>query len=140
MLRLRRSDVVLTHSDVLLPLVAKRCDVFRILTRETHITSEGNITPEGHIAFRASGTHRSKQKSTALAVLFCLEVQAGFEPADNGVADRGLTTWLLHHKFYALLLYQTFSHLSIAKNEVLKIFLLEIQTAQFVANTRAFYN
>ena len=25
-----------------------------------------------------------------------LEVQAGFEPADNGVADRGLTTWLLH--------------------------------------------
>ena len=28
-----------------------------------------------------------------------LEVQAGFEPADNGVADRGLTTWLLHHTF-----------------------------------------
>ena len=27
---------------------------------------------------------------------FSLEVQAGFEPADNGVADRGLTTWLLH--------------------------------------------
>ena len=25
-----------------------------------------------------------------------MEVQAGFEPADNGVADRGLTTWLLH--------------------------------------------
>ena len=23
-----------------------------------------------------------------------LEVTAGFEPADNGVADRGLTTWL----------------------------------------------
>ena len=33
--------------------------------------------------------------------LFCqtvLEVTAGFEPADNGVADRGLTTWLRHHK------------------------------------------
>ena len=28
-----------------------------------------------------------------------MEVQAGFEPADNGVADRGLTTWLLHHTF-----------------------------------------
>ena len=28
-----------------------------------------------------------------------LEVQAGFEPADNGVADRGLTTWLLHQIF-----------------------------------------
>ena len=39
-----------------------------------------------------------KQKSTALAVLFCLEVTAGFEPADNGVADRGLTTWLRHQK------------------------------------------
>ena len=26
-------------------------------------------------------------------------VQAGFEPADNGVADRGLTTWLLHQTF-----------------------------------------
>ena len=30
---------------------------------------------------------------------FVLEVQAGFEPADNGVADRGLTTWLLHQIF-----------------------------------------
>ena len=33
--------------------------------------------------------------------LFCqtvLEVTAGFEPADNGVADRGLTTWLRHQK------------------------------------------
>ena len=30
---------------------------------------------------------------------FSLEVQAGFEPADNGVADRGLTTWLLHQIF-----------------------------------------
>ena len=30
------------------------------------------------------------------------EVRAGFEPADNGVADRGLTTWLSHHiKLYA---------------------------------------
>ena len=28
---------------------------------------------------------------------FFLEVTAGFEPADNGVADRGLTTWLRHH-------------------------------------------
>ena len=28
-----------------------------------------------------------------------LEVQAGFEPADNGVADRGLTTWLLYRTF-----------------------------------------
>ena len=30
---------------------------------------------------------------------FFLEVTAGFEPADNGVADRGLTTWLLHQIF-----------------------------------------
>ena len=27
---------------------------------------------------------------------FLMEVTAGFEPADNGVADRGLTTWLRH--------------------------------------------
>ena len=26
-----------------------------------------------------------------------LEVTVGFEPTDNGVADRGLTTWLRHH-------------------------------------------
>ena len=32
-------------------------------------------------------------------MLHFLEVQAGFEPADNGVADRGLTTWLLHQTF-----------------------------------------
>ena len=32
-------------------------------------------------------------------VLFILEVTAGFEPADNGVADRGLTTWLRHHAY-----------------------------------------
>jgi hypothetical protein len=47
--------------------------VFRLLTREAHITCEANITPEGHISFRASGTHRSKKKSTAIAVLFFLE-------------------------------------------------------------------
>ena len=39
----------------------------------------------------------SQKKSTALAVLFFLEVTIGFEPMDNGVADRGLTTWLRHH-------------------------------------------
>ena len=33
---------------------------------------------------------------------FSLEVQAGFEPADNGVADRGLTAWLLHQIFDCL--------------------------------------
>ena len=30
-------------------------------------------------------------------MLFVLEVTIGFEPMDNGVADRGLTTWLRHH-------------------------------------------
>ncbi len=40
----------------------------------------------------------SKTKRTFLAdVLFVLEVPARFELADNGVADRGLTTWLRHH-------------------------------------------
>ena len=27
-----------------------------------------------------------------------IEVRDGFEPTDNGVADRGLTTWLSHQK------------------------------------------
>ena len=31
-------------------------------------------------------------------VHFVLEVTIGFEPMDNGVADRGLTTWLRHQK------------------------------------------
>jgi hypothetical protein len=30
-------------------------------TREAHITCEANITPEVHISFCASGTHRSKK-------------------------------------------------------------------------------
>ncbi len=34
-------------------------------------------------------------------VLFILEVTIGFEPMDNGVADRGLTTWLRHHKIWS---------------------------------------
>ena len=42
--------------------------------------------------------HQNK-KDTHTECPFVLEVQAGFEPADNGVADRGLTTWLLHQNF-----------------------------------------
>ena len=45
------------------------------------------------------------EKRASLATCsFFLEVTAGFEPADNGVADRGLTTWLRHHIFFALIL------------------------------------
>ena len=40
-----------------------------------------------------------KKSTSAEQMCFFLEVQAGFEPADNGVADRGLTTWLLHQIF-----------------------------------------
>ncbi len=58
------------------------------LTEDTH---------QGVFIFQKK-THR--KKSTCIRKCF-LEVQAGFEPADNGVADRGLTTWLLHHKFGA---------------------------------------
>ena len=71
--------------------------MFRILTREAHITSEGSITHEVRITFRASGTHRSKNKSTSYEVLLFLEVPPGFEPGDRGVADLCLTTWLWHH-------------------------------------------
>ena len=37
---------------------------------------------------------------------------AGFEPADNGVADRGLTAWLRHQIHNAHLLYQSIPLLS----------------------------
>ena len=40
---------------------------------------------------------KNTKKKKPLTRLFFLEVTAGFEPADNGVADRGLTTWLRHH-------------------------------------------
>ena len=33
-----------------------------LLTREAHITAEGNITHEVRITFRTSGTHRSKNE------------------------------------------------------------------------------
>ena len=39
----------------------------------------------------------SKIKSTPSGVLFILEVPARFELANNGFADRGLTTWLRYH-------------------------------------------
>ena len=58
-------------------------------------------------------------------VLFILEVTAGFEPADNGVADRGLTTWLRHQIFVffqnAYILYQKPPYLS---SPFFKIFIL----------------
>ena len=46
-------------------------DVMRsaLLTREAHITDEVNITPEGCITFRVSGTHRCKKHLLA-QVLF----------------------------------------------------------------------
>ena len=45
---------------------------------------------------------KSTKKKKPLTRLFFLEVTVGFEPTNNGVADRGLTTWLRHPiKFYA---------------------------------------
>ena len=38
-----------------------------------------------------------KEKDILLDVLFFLEVPARFELANNGFADRGLTTWLRYH-------------------------------------------
>ena len=42
-------------------------------------------------------TVTSRTKKASLLGCFVLEVTVGFEPTDNGVADRGLTTWLRHH-------------------------------------------
>ena len=46
----------------------------------------------------SSGRPSPPTQKGHLAVSLALEVTAGFEPADNGVADRGLTTWLRHQK------------------------------------------
>ena len=49
---------------------------------------------------RDSGYHLVlffNKKSTPSGVLFILEVPARFELANNGFADRGLTTWLRYH-------------------------------------------
>ena len=48
----------------------------------------------------ASMTDSSKTKNQPIGWFFVLEVTIGFEPMDNGVADRGLTTWLRHHNIY----------------------------------------
>ena len=50
-------------------------------------------------AVQILGCHIQRKEKTAsrMGYRFSLEVTAGFEPADNGVADRGLTTWLRHH-------------------------------------------
>ena len=62
------------------------------------------IQPEGLMIYaarcasiicQACGLDKKTPKASAFGVF--LEVTAGFEPADNGVADRGLTTWLRHH-------------------------------------------
>ena len=54
---------------------------------------------------------------------FSLEVQAGFEPADNGVADRGLTTWLLHQRFsYSNIITKFFRFVNRKREKLLKRF------------------
>ena len=58
------------------------------------------VAPEGCYRFKSKALQlQEKEKGHHTGVLYLLEVQAGFEPADNGVADRGLTTWLLHQIF-----------------------------------------
>ena len=57
-----------------------------LLTREAHITDEVNITPEGHITFRVSGTHRSK-KPNARALGFFVVGEDGFGPSKSVTTD-----------------------------------------------------
>ena len=49
------------------------------------------------ITYQASFVGLDKKLSNPIGLLNFLEVTIGFEPMDNGVADRGLTTWLRHH-------------------------------------------
>ena len=51
------------------------------------------ILTYGEITYRSFG---SDKKSKSFDLLF-LEAPAGFAPANNGVADRGLTAWLRCH-------------------------------------------
>ena len=52
---------------------------------------------------RSSGRRNKRQKNPEKFEVL-KEAQTGFEPVDNGVADRCLTTWLLRHNHkYALL-------------------------------------
>ena len=51
------------------------------------------VEPKGSIGSNPRLAPQKKRKRTPTRSVLCLlEVQAGFEPADNGVADRGLTT------------------------------------------------
>ena len=52
----------------------------------------------GQMMLRAS---TQMKKSWKQSFQDFLEVTTGFEPVDNGVADRGLTTWLRHQKYGA---------------------------------------
>ena len=55
------------------------------------------VEPKGSIGSNPRpGTPKERKNGIPNGIPFSLEVQAGFEPADNGVADRGLTTWLRH--------------------------------------------
>ena len=59
------SDVAANAAVMFRGSAAKRCDAFRLYRAEgTHHLAKPYITPEGHITFRGSGTHRSKNEST----------------------------------------------------------------------------
>ena len=58
-----------------------------------------------------------KRKQVFRLALFFLEVTVGFEPTDNGVADRGLTTWLRHQ----ILLIFYAKYRALLKNNILII-------------------
>ena len=68
------------------------------LTRDAILRgSRLHTRPKGVITYQSFGL--DKKLSNPIGLLNFLEVTAGFEPADNGVADRGLTTWLRHQIF-----------------------------------------
>ena len=73
-----------------------------LLTCEAYFTwqSSHHARSAYHVP-QGRNTSFQKRKSSPFGLLLFLEVTAGFEPADNGVADRGLTTWLRHHKIWS---------------------------------------
>ena len=102
----------------------------------THIANHPRAATQGlcrayglQIRFRSGALPHQNKKDTPGECPFVLEVQAGFEPADNGVADRGLTTWLLYHTFgYLSIITKIFCFVkgikSILSKEFLKFFVI----------------
>ena len=95
--------------------------------RPSHLRSKYFTAKLFHLALPNFTRRRRislKKRASLTTCSFFLEVTAGFEPADNGVADRGLTTWLLHQRFsYSNIITKFFRFVNRKREKLLKRFL-----------------